>query len=225
MYVWLSWLFTRSRRAKLADFSAFSALGAPTPAMVSLAKGSVVWAKLPAFPWWPAVVQSVDAHEVDVTFCGTQDLGSVAKDSVYPYATKLGWCDTKQKERWKKKFRQAVDEAATLHEAQLQLGGGMPTTLLVGGSTSQAEAQDTHVLEAVAAEPPAEEADSNEDSAAVSAAASGGRRCKSTKRNLPADPGLPGWTVVEHDVRAVGGRSWPPSSWPVGPAACPARAT
>ena len=95
-------------------------------------------------------LQSVDAHEVDVTFCGTQDLGSVAKDSVYPYATKLGWCDTKQKERWKKKFRQAVDEAATLHEAQLQLGGGMPTTLLVGGSTSQAEAQDTHVLEAVA---------------------------------------------------------------------------
>ena len=74
-----------------------------------------MWAKLPAFPWWPAVVQSVDAHEVDVTFCGTQDLGSVARDSIFPYAAKLGWCENKQKEPNKRKLRNPRGEGVPVN--------------------------------------------------------------------------------------------------------------
>ena len=77
----------------------------------SLTKGSLVWAKLPAFPWWPAKVTDVTGSDVHVTFCGTGDLGTASRADVVPYGSRLSLRETKQKERWKKKFKHAVGEA------------------------------------------------------------------------------------------------------------------
>ena len=77
----------------------------------SLTKGSLVWAKLPAFPWWPAQVTDVTGSDVHVTFCGTGDLGTASRADVVPYGSRLSLRETKQKDRWKKKFKHAVGEA------------------------------------------------------------------------------------------------------------------
>ena len=77
----------------------------------SLSKGSLVWAKLPAFPWWPAKITDVAGSDVYVTFCGTGDMGTVSRNDAVPYASRPSLREAKQKERWKKKFKQAIEEA------------------------------------------------------------------------------------------------------------------
>ena len=76
------------------------------------APGSLVWARLAGFPWWPAVVEAVrGGREIEVCFCGTQDVGTVSCDAVFVFSDKLSWCETQQKPRWRQKFRTAVEEA------------------------------------------------------------------------------------------------------------------
>ena len=86
----------------------------------SLTKGSLVWVKLPAFPWWPAKVTDVTGSDVHVTFCGTGDLGTASRADVVPYGSRLSLRETKQKERWKKKFKHAVGEADAIHAGPVE---------------------------------------------------------------------------------------------------------
>jgi len=168
----------------------------------SLAKGSLVWAKLPAFPWWPAKVTDVAGSDVYVTFCGTGDMGTVLRGDAIPYASRPSLREGKQKERWKKKFKQAIEEA-DLHAGLVE--GAAPSTVDAQGDITShddagaekakvAEEEETVVLDAkVGGKPTAE--DSSEDEGAGPSKGEKKKRKKevSNKRKLPADPGLPGW--------------------------------
>ena len=164
----------------------------------SLTKGSLVWAKLPAFPWWPAKVTVVTGSDVHVTFCGTGDLGTASRADVVPYGSRLSLRETKQKERWKKKFKHAVGEADAIHAGPLE--GAAPDA---GDTTTShdeagavqgkvAEEEETVVLDEKVGSKAAAE-DSSEDEGAGPSKGAKKSKGSSNKRKLPADPGLPGW--------------------------------
>ena len=164
----------------------------------SLTKGSLVWAKLPAFPWWPAQVTDVTGSDVHVTFCGTGDLGTASRADVVPYGSRLSLRETKQKERWKKKFKHAVGEADAIHagpvEGAAPDAGDTTTSHDEAGAVQGkvAEEEETVVLDEKVGSKAAAE-DSSEDEGAGPSKGAKKSKGSSNKRKLPADPGLPGW--------------------------------
>ena len=158
--------------------------------------GSLVWARLTGFPWWPAVVDSVAGREVDVVFCGTQDVGSVSIDQIHPFSSKLIWCETKQKERWKKKFRSAVDEAHK-RAAGEWTGAADPE---VAAAAPPAESGVSESVQAEAAGDEGEAADDAQDAQDAGASAAAPKRVAGHVTTLPADKDLPGWKIVQHSV-------------------------
>lgn len=88
------------------------------PRWVDPLVGCVVWAKLPGFPSWPAVVRLVRESQAQVRFCGTHDLGVVAKDNLVHFSERPAWRDERlgDKGRWSSlvwlgKFDAALAEA------------------------------------------------------------------------------------------------------------------
>ena len=164
----------------------------------SLSKGSLVWAKLPAFPWWPAKITDVAGSDVYVTFCGTGDMGTVSRNDAVPYASRPSLREAKQKERWKKKFKQAIEEAdlhAGLVEgaAPVDAQGAVTRHDEAGAKGAKvAEEEDTVVLDAKVGDKAAA-GDSSEDEGAGPSKGEKKSKGVSNKRKLPADPGLPGW--------------------------------
>ena len=95
--------------------------------------GSVVWAKLAGFPWWPARVRkprvrrsreggsgseglssarSTADAPVRVRFLGTWDVGAVHVSSVVYFEARGHWCDAKPRKRsLQPRYKAAVDEA------------------------------------------------------------------------------------------------------------------
>ena len=192
----------------------------PASCAQPLGKGSLVWAKLPAFPWWPAKVTEVAGSDVYVTFCGTQDLGTVLRDATVPYTSKLNLREAKQKERWKKKFKQAIEEANSYaglaadaapadtqgevmshdeaepqvrEEAAKEAAVEVAAEAAVEEVEEEAADEEEVVQDAQVAKAKAKAEDSSEDEGA--GPSKGGEQTKgaSSKRQLPADPGLPGW--------------------------------
>ena len=175
----------------------------------SLAEGSLVWAKLPAFPWWPAKVTDVAGSDIYVTFCGTGDMGTVLRSDAIPYASRLSLREVKQKERWKKKFKQAIEEAdchaglvggAEPADAQGEIAihdeaaAGPQAGEEKAEEEAQAEAGEAEEEEAVVLDASmAADEDSSEDERAGPSKGKEQSKGASSKRQLPADPGLPGW--------------------------------
>ena len=88
------------------------------PRWVDPLVGCVVWAKLPGFPSWPAVVRLVRESQAQVRFCGTHDLGVVAKDKLVYFSEqptlreeRLGDKGRWSSALWLGKFDAAVAEA------------------------------------------------------------------------------------------------------------------
>ena len=169
----------------------------------SLSKGLLVWAKLPAFPWWPAKITDVAGSDVYVTFCGTGDMGTVLRGDAVPYASRPTLREAKQKERWKKKFKQAIEEA-DLHAGLVE--GAAPVVDITSHDEAGAEKarvaeeEETVVLDAKVGGKAGAEDSSEDEGAGPSKKGETKSKGVSNKRKLPADPGLPGWCAppVEH---------------------------
>ena len=160
--------------------------------MSALKPGALVWARLPGFPWWPAVVESVKKNEAQVCFCGTQDLGTVSRESMHAFRSKLAWRDTKQKERWRKKFKAAVDEADARDAGTW--GGGQAVAAEDAAATGQEDGGEQAEDEASG-----EAGDGDE-------AGHGAQKGAKTVKPLPPDAELPRWTIKEHTNES--GRKW-----------------
>ena len=146
--------------------------------------GRLVWAHLTGFPWWPGVIQEVNGKTMEVLFCGTGDLGTVERDMIVAYGSKPSWRQAKQKDRWKKKFRQAVEEADALQDAAGPDAAGPDEVGAEGALEGEGEGEGE-----------GEDAESDDGRPA--------KRQKGNARTLPADKDLPGWKVVEHEACAL----------------------
>ena len=170
-----------------------------------LGKGSVVWAKLPAFPWWPAKVQEISGSDIYVAFLGTQDLGTVTRDNTVPYTSKLSLREAKQKDRWENKFKQAIEEANchaglapdAAPDAQGETTSHHDPQVVEAEEAAEEVAEDTQeadekalVLDAKKVKAKAED---SSDEEGVGPSKGLGQSKGSSKRQLPADSGLPGW--------------------------------
>ena len=159
--------------------------------MSALKPGALVWARLPAFPWWPAVVESVQKNEAQVCFCGTQDRGTVSRESMHAFTSKLEWRDTKQKERWRKKFKTALDEADARDAGTWGGGQANKAKDAAAGQEDGGEQAEDGVG--------GEEGDGDE-------AGQGAQKGAKAVNLVPPDPELPRWTIKEHTNEA--GRKW-----------------
>ena len=99
----------------------------PTPWPTDVVEpGALVWAKMHGFPWWPAQVRRVteDGDEVRVRFCGTRQLGVVARTHAAPFGERPELCEERThgkqlKRSMRAKFRASIAEARAAAAGEL----------------------------------------------------------------------------------------------------------
>ena len=192
--------------AEVTRHLALKAAGGGTSAATStglvvstpIVKGSTVWAKMPSYPPWPAVVTSLKDGKSEVQFFATDDHATLSLACLQPYAQTAGW----QKRKLPcalldgSSFRTAV-ELANRHLADMDglvcdPGRAAPTQAVASGAPPR---------KAPKAAPKAAAASASADAGGGDPAPSRGRGAKGAGAVPASADGLPpGWTEEERQT-------------------------
>ena len=85
----------------------------PEKALAAVEPGSVVWARTHGYPPWPALVSALVNGEAEVQFFATNDLATLPRQYLIPFAARPGW----RKRKRARSASSAHDNAASMEES------------------------------------------------------------------------------------------------------------